>query len=261
MIGDVHRALRGLLAPLLPAGCQVRIGPPDAGVATAADHDRSGPAGAATGPGGGRPGPALVLFLADVREDEKAAGTDWTDVRDADGGLIGRRPPIRRFRLQYLITACDADAEVEADLLDTVLTAVDPGRRLDPALLGDSLADGPVVLRLAEDAAAAYARLGLPPRTVIGVTADVPLILPLDTDLAPPADQITMDVGRPRRGVPAGSGAGPAGSGAGPAGSGAGPAGSGAGPAGARRQWRGSRIVERDTSPAGGDHAVRREDG
>lgn len=190
MIGDVNRALRGLLTPLLPTACDVRFGPP-APPTRSAGPDES----------------ALVLFLAGVREDAKAGGTDWTDVRDGDGTLLGRRPPIRRFELHYLVTAWAADADTEGVLLDAVLTAVDPGRRLKPSLLGDAFAGAPVVLRLADDAAATYTRLNLPARTVVGVVANAPLVLPLDTDLAPAADRITLDMGRPGRDAVAAPGA------------------------------------------------------
>jgi Pvc16 N-terminal domain len=212
VISEVNAALRAFLQPGLPAGCEIRFAPPT-----------PAPTGA-----------ALELFLADVREDEKAAGTDWEDIRNSNGMVIARRPPVRRFDLHYLITAATDDQELQTRLLDAVLRTIDPGRRLDPALLGDEWADAPVVLRLAGDAAATYARLGLPPRTVLGVVANAPLVLPLKTDLAKPADQISMDVARPGR-VPA------------PA-----PA------ARAHRRWRGATVHE---EPPGGAHAVRRQDG
>jgi hypothetical protein len=206
VIGDVNRALCGLLTPLLPAACEVRFGAPVPPIRGAGPDDQ-----------------ALVLFLTDVREDAEAGGTEWVDVRDDDGTLLGRRPPIRRFELHYLVTAWAADADAEADLLDAVLAAVDPGRRLDPALLSDTFAGAPVVLRLVGDAAAAYTRLGLPARTVVALVANAPLVLPIDTDLAAPADNITLDMGGPRRGGTIG------------------PATASPAP---RRQWRGARIVE-----------------
>jgi hypothetical protein len=176
VIADVNNALRGLLTPLLPTGCDVRFG----------------------GPGGREPGPdpALTFFLAEVQEDEKAAGTDWEDVRDADGRVVARRPPVRRFDLHYLVTAEAADPDVEARLLDAVLIAVDPGRRLPAELLGDALAGRPVTLRLGARAASPVAR------TTLSVVANAPLVLPLVTDIAAPAESIRLGVAAPGRPTP-----------------------------------------------------------
>ena len=92
MIGDVSRAVRGLLAPLLPAGAEVRFG---------ALGGESAPDG------------ALVWVLADVREDEKAAETDWTDIRDDTGRVVARRPPVRQSRrLRWRRRSCSARAAV-----------------------------------------------------------------------------------------------------------------------------------------------------
>jgi hypothetical protein len=208
VIADVNRALRGLLAPLLPEACEIRFAAPQ--------DDKAGD--------------AIMFFLADVREDEKASGTDWTDVRDTDGRVVARRPPVRRFDLDYLVTVAAADPAVEADLLDAVLVAVDPGRRLAAELLGDALAGNPVTLRLGMGAATAYAGLGGPPRTTLRVIANAPLVLPVVTDVAAPAENIRLDVAAPGRAAPARQPA-----------------------QAAPRRWRGTRITEED-------HAGRSED-
>ncbi len=177
MIGEVNRALRAVLTPALPTGLPIRFAAP-------------------------APEPGLYLFLADVREDEGAGGTDWEDIRDATGRVVARRPPTRRFHLQYVVTAEAADPDDGPAALDAVLAAVDPGRRIDPELFGGDLAGRPVVLRLS-DGAAAYARLGLPPRTALGVTVTAPLVLPPVTDVAPAPDQIALDMADGRRPRPA----------------------------------------------------------
>ena len=177
MIADVNRAVSGLLAPLLPPGCEVVFRAP------------------------GEPegdGPALVWFLADIREDEKSAETDWADVRDESGRVVGRRPPVRRFDLNYLVTAEATDPEVAAALLDAVLVAVDPGKRVPAALVGESLAGRPVTLRLGE-----RAYPDVPRRTTLGVVVSAPLVLPVVTELAPPAEDIRLDVATPGRSAPA----------------------------------------------------------
>lgn len=190
MIGEVNRALRALLTPLLPPGCAVRFGP--------LSHE-----------------PGLDLFLAGVHEDEAGSGTDWTDLRDGDGRVTARRPPIRRFDLRYHVGPTAKDEDAAALLLDAVLLAVDPKQRLDPALLDGDLAGHPVTLRL--DAAL----VPYPERTVLGVVVNAPLVPAPVTDIAPAADQISLGVGAPGRPLPSA-------------------------PRPAPRGWHGSRIVEED---------------
>jgi hypothetical protein len=209
VIADVNLALRGLLTPLLPAACDVRFG----------------------APGRRDPEPdvsTLVFFLADVREDAKAAGTEWEDIRDAAGRVVARRPPVRRFDLHYVVTAETTDAHIEAALLDAVLAAVDPGKRLPPELLGETLAGRPVMLRLGERAS--YPGMGLPLRTALSVIANAPLVLPVITDIAAPAESIKLGVAAPGRPAP-------------PARTGT------AGP----RRWRGMAIEEDDDAVRGED--------
>jgi hypothetical protein len=160
MIAEVQRALGRLLAPLLPDGCAVRFG--------------------LSAPGGD----GLVWSLAGVREDESGGGTDWTDVRDeATGRVVARRPPVRRFDLSYRVTAAASDPDVEAALLDAVLTAVDPGRRLP--------AESAMTSRLGEPAGDG----------TLTVIVNAPLVLPVVTELAAPAEDIRLGVAAPGRPV------------------------------------------------------------
>jgi hypothetical protein len=177
VIADVNRALRGLITPLIPAGCGVRFG----------------------AAGGRDPEPddsALVFLLAEVREDEQGGDTDWTDIRGDDGRVIARRPPVRRFDLHYLVTAETTDPDTESALLDAVLTAVDPGKRLAADLLGAALADRPVTLRLGDG-------VPYPPaRITLRVIANAPLVPPVVTDVAAPAESIRLGVSPPGRATP-----------------------------------------------------------
>jgi hypothetical protein len=174
VIGDVNRALRDVLTPLVPAGCAVRFG------ANETSHPEPGDA-------------TLTFFLAEVHEDEKAGDTEWSDIRDADGRVIARRPPVRRFDLHYLVTAATTDADLEGLLLDAVLAAVDPGKRLPATVLGEAFAERPVMLRLGD---------GVPgplTRTTLRVIVNAPLVLPPVTDVAAPADNIRLGVAPPGR--------------------------------------------------------------
>jgi hypothetical protein len=209
MIAEVSAALKALYSPLLPGGVHLRFGAPTTD-----------------------PGNALCLFLASVQEDLRAVPADWEDVRDDRGHVRGRQPPTRRFDLLYLVTAWAKDSEREDALLDIVLSATAPTARLDPELLGGTLrgAPHPVLLRLAPEAAAVYASFDLPARTVLGLSVNAPLIRPLSTDVAPPADQITLGVDRTS---PPGTGGGLT------------------GPAVRKPgQWRKSRVDEHEPAPA-----------
>jgi hypothetical protein len=175
VIAEVSAALKALYSPLLPGGAALRFGAPT-----------------------GDPGHGLSFFLASVQEDPRAVPADWEDVRDGHGHVRGRQPPIRRFDLLYLVTAWAKDSEREEALLDIVLDATAPNLRLDPKLLGGTLRDAPhpVLVRLVGDATQVWASLDLPPRTVLGLNVNAPLIRPLSTELAPPADQIMLGVDR-----------------------------------------------------------------
>jgi len=176
VIGEVNGALRELLAARLPGSSEVRFGPPPS----------SPPSGS-----------VLSVFLAQVRPDPQAVGgADWEDVRNEHGLVIGRRPPTRRFELTYLITAWAKDADREAELVDAVLTAINPNSRIDPDSLPGSLKGTQVTFRFEGDAAASYAQLDLPPRTVLGIVVNAPLVQPMDTDLEKPAARITLGVDR-----------------------------------------------------------------
>jgi hypothetical protein len=216
VIADVNRALRGLLAPLLPADCAVRFG------AAGGHGSEPGDASASPRRKTETKDHGLVFFLAEVREDEKGGDTDWEDIRDADGRVVARRPPIRRFDLHYLVTTETADPDVEAALLDAVLTAVDPGKRLAAELLGESLAGRPVMLRLGDGVPYPLAR------TSLSVIANAPLVPPVVTDIAAPAESIRLGVAPPGRPTPPRVGPPPS-----------------TGP----RRWRGTTIQEDDDSP------------
>ena len=86
------------------------------------------------------------------------------------------------------MTTATADDEVEAALLDAVLIAVDPGKRLPTDLL--------ITLRLGD---------GVPyptARTTLQVIVNAPLMLPLVTEIAAPADNIRLGVSPPGRPIP-----------------------------------------------------------
>jgi Pvc16 N-terminal domain len=68
-----------------------------------------------------RNGPAVNAYLYDIREDVGRRATDAQVVRDAAGIPVGRRRPLRSFRLSYLVTSWTKRAQDEHRLLAAVL--------------------------------------------------------------------------------------------------------------------------------------------
>ena len=180
MLPEANDALRSLLTPELPPGTRVVFG-------------RAQP----------EDGPVLRVHLRGLREDPTGVAADDEDVRDDDGHLVGRRPPVRRFELAYLLHAVADEPAQALAVLDGVLRAVVPGRRVPPTLLTGSLADGgqPVHVRVGDTTAAD----GPDGPTPLALLMDVALVRPVELDLAPPAEALRLDVGR-GGGRPAGPG-------------------------------------------------------
>ena len=70
-----------------------------------------------------RNGPAVDLYLYDIREDLQRRVPIWEDVRDTDGTVKARGMPPRRFKLSYLVTAWTQRPEDEHRLLSALLSA------------------------------------------------------------------------------------------------------------------------------------------
>jgi hypothetical protein len=204
VIWDVDLSVRAWLGHYLPAGVPVVFDPPDRCAGT--DGER------------------VSAFLLDVEEDSAGVSATWDDLRDAGGQLVGRRPPGRRYRFSYLLTAWGRDTEREHRLLGDLLvgcascTAL-PARFLTGALLR---ANQPVVVRSAPrregDTGSAWVAHGGTARTGLHLQLLVPFVPEPETDLAPPPREVSVNSGgRPGTG-PAGTapaGNGPAGNGGG----------------------------------------------
>src|SRR5438067_2990544 len=66
--------------------------------------------------------PTVDLYLYDIREDLEQREVMWEEIR-GDGGFVKeRRPPPRRFKLSYLVTAWTQRPEDEHRLLSTLLS-------------------------------------------------------------------------------------------------------------------------------------------
>jgi len=150
------------------------------------------------------PGKQVVnAFLYNLREEPDGRAADWEDVRDERGRVLGRQPPARRYELSYLVTAWAGDAALEHRLLSDVLRMAFAGEALPADCRVGSLAETgrPVLLRVVRQdpphpPARVWADLGLPPRLVVDVAVSAPLVPPLVTELAPPAEGMHLGIGR-----------------------------------------------------------------
>ena len=88
-----------------------------------------------------RNGPAVDLYLYDIREDLQRRVPAWEDARDADGRVHLRQLPPRRFKLSYLVTAWTQRPEDEHRLLSALLSAFIRNPMIKPDLLEGTLAE------------------------------------------------------------------------------------------------------------------------
>lgn len=107
--------------------------------------------------------PTVDLFLYDIREDTSRRQVMYEEQRDSNGRVTERKPPPRRFKLSYLVTAWTKRPEDEHRLLSTVLRCF-----------------------LRYDA--------LPKEVLVGSLADQPLALPVSIAIPPPEDREVPDM-------------------------------------------------------------------
>jgi hypothetical protein len=110
-----------------------------------------------------RNSPTVNVYLYDIREDLARREVEYEEIRDKTGRVVERRPPPRRFKLSYLITAWTQRPEDEHRLLGAVLGCF-----------------------LRRDA--------MPKDTLVGALADQPLAIITHVGQPPPQDRNLSDV-------------------------------------------------------------------
>lgn len=90
-----------------------------------------------------RSGPALNLYLYDIRMDIRRARAGWQEVRDERGIVTGRGRPDSLFDLSYLVTAWTQRPEDEHRLLSAMLACVLRHDVLPEEVLRGAFADKP----------------------------------------------------------------------------------------------------------------------
>ncbi|MEO8266948.1 MAG: DUF4255 domain-containing protein [Ilumatobacteraceae bacterium] len=192
MIADADRSLSNFLVSVLDSGTSVTFETPTEEWAKAVKR------------------PSVSCFLHRAVEDIGRRAADWSDERNADGRVGGRQPPVRHYQLHYQVSAWAKSVEEEHRLL---------GRVMEACLVGEIVAaehlagvfDGevqPLLIRLGVPLPDAgpqphdvWSSLGMPLRASLELTLVAPLRPALSTDIAPPAEELTMDMERIGRGA------------------------------------------------------------
>jgi hypothetical protein len=185
MIDDVDASLRAMLEAAFGRGTTIRFEPPTPEWSAALK------------------GATIDLFLYDITEDTERRSSDWEDRRDDNGRMIGRQPPVRYYRLSYLVSAWGKSTEDEHALLSGVMRACLIGEVLPPQFCRGSLTeeDSRVLVRLCLPCSDPPARthdlwssVGQPARASLELAIVAPLRPALVTDLAPPAEEISLNM-------------------------------------------------------------------
>jgi hypothetical protein len=141
-----------------------------------------------------RSGPAVDLYLYDIREDLQRRVPAWEDVREANGRVEARRQPPRRFRLAYLVTAWTQRPEDEHRLLSSMLACFLRNPMIKPGDLGGSLedADLPVYIEVGQPAsqerslADIWSALGGELKPSLDVVVTAPIVIDTSAYVGPP---------------------------------------------------------------------------
>ncbi|HET9521393.1 MAG TPA: DUF4255 domain-containing protein [Candidatus Limnocylindrales bacterium] len=142
-----------------------------------------------------RSGPAVDLYLYDIREDLERRVPAWEDVKDAAGErTTDRRLPPRRYRLAYLVTAWTQRPEDEHRLLSSLLACFIRNAMLKPEDLGDALAEAdlPLYIDVAQpptqdrSLADVWSALGGELKPSLDVIVTAPMIVSRTAPFGPP---------------------------------------------------------------------------
>lgn len=177
MITEVDDALCLMLGRCLPEGTAVRLDPPKPTWQTE------------------RPSKVLDLFLFGLHDDPRGRESGWGETRDERGAVLSRRQPARRCSLSYLVTARAPGVGDEHRLLDLALRTMIFADSIPADCLGGTLAEtgDPVFLTVSQnDPGELWSSLGMPARAAFIISVSAPYLPPVDTDLAAPAERITL---------------------------------------------------------------------
>lgn len=185
MITEVDDALCLMLGRCLPEGTAVRLDPPKPTWQTE------------------RPSKVIDLFLFGLHDDPRGRESGWGETRDERGAVLSRQQPTRRCALSYLVTARAPKVSEEHLLLDLALRTMIFADAVPPDCLGGTLAEAGAAVFLSvsqDDPGELWSSLGMPARAAFIISVSAPYLPVADTDLAAPAERITL---RSKQDVPA----------------------------------------------------------
>jgi hypothetical protein len=142
-----------------------------------------------------RSGPAVDLYLYDIREDLERRVPAWEDVKDANGEkTTDRRLPPRRYRLAYLVTAWTQRPEDEHRLLSSLLACFIRNAMLKPDQLEGTLAEAdlPLYIDVAQppsqdrSLADVWSALGGELKPSLDVVVTAPMVVNRSAPFGPP---------------------------------------------------------------------------
>jgi uncharacterized protein DUF4255 len=141
-----------------------------------------------------RSGPAVDLYLYDIREDLERRVPAWEDVKDGSGKVQDRRLPPRRFRLAYLVTAWTQRPEDEHRLLSALLSCFIRNAMLKPEELEGALAEAdlPLYIDVAQppsqdrSLADVWSALGGELKPSLDVVVTAPIVVSRSAPFGPP---------------------------------------------------------------------------
>lgn len=194
MLSDADQSLASWLRRLLPSDVGIRFEPPDPQWVTKPPEDRF-----------------VNAFLHAIRQDSRGQQSGWSDLRDEEGRVVGRRPAAQYYRLAYLATVWVAAAgaggaadriAAEHEILGGLLNGCAQQGVLPLDCLRGSLAEAGVTTVLEcspVDSLAATGTLwsgfGLAPRAFLELVLVAPAAPPVLTEIAPPAREIVLSAG------------------------------------------------------------------
>jgi hypothetical protein len=141
-----------------------------------------------------RSGPAVDLYLYDIREDLERRVPAWEDVKDGKGETTDRRLPPRRYRLAYLVTAWTQRPEDEHRLLSALLGCFIRNAMIKPTELEGTLGDADLPLYIdvaqppAQDRSLAdvWSALGGELKPSLDVVVTAPMVVSRTAPFGPP---------------------------------------------------------------------------
>lgn len=97
-----------------------------------------------------RNSPTISVYLYDIREDVERREVMYEEIRDEHGRVKDRRPPPRRFKFSYLLTAWTQRPEDEHRILSSLLATFVRNDQMPEEVLSGYLAsqDLPVITQI-----------------------------------------------------------------------------------------------------------------